>query len=262
MCFGRRPILNVLSVLISALLVLSKGASAQRPVAPVHPVAPVQVSPPPIYRAPVMQTPVVRPPITYPPVHTAPIYAPPRNGIVSTVGGFGTSIVLPPVRPVHPIRPVPPVVFIYSPYLFFGDPFWRFNSCWSVNCELFWPWAYGYTSVSSPSPVNYVAQLTETPVYIYGGEREDFPQLFLKDGTILNVTDYWVVDGQLHFKIIEAIGQEPVEHSVPFEELDLQKTVDANTARGFKFILRNAPYEQYLRDHPEGPPPALPPSHQ
>ncbi|HTT20857.1 MAG TPA: hypothetical protein VMG82_18120 [Candidatus Sulfotelmatobacter sp.] len=262
MCFGRRSILNVPSVLIIALVVLSGVSWAQHPVIPVHPVAPVNVSPPPIYRAPVMQTPVVRPPITYAPVHNPPIYTPPRNGIFPTVGGFGTSIVLPPVRPVHPIRPVPPVVFIYSPYFFFGNPFWQFNSCWSAACNWFWPWTYAYATASSPGPINYVAQPTQTPVYVYGGEREDFPQLFLKDGTILNVTDYWLVDDQLHFKIIEAIGQEPVEHSVPFEELDLQKTVDANTARGFRFILRNAPYEQYLGDHPEGPPPALPPSNQ
>jgi hypothetical protein len=71
------------------------------------------------------------------------------------------------------------------------------------------------------------------------------------------VTDYWVLDDQLHFKIMEATGQKPVEHSVPFEELDLQKTIDTNAARGFRFVLRNAPYEQYLRDHPEGAPPAL-----
>jgi hypothetical protein len=124
---------------------------------------------------------------------------------------------------------------------------------------LFWPWTFGYTNFSSPGPVNYVAQPAETPVYIYGGEREDFPQLFLKDGTILNVTDYWVVNDQLHFKVIEAIGQKPVEHSVSFDDLDLQKTIDANTARGFRFILRNAPFEQYLSEHPEEPPPALTP---
>ena len=258
MCFGCRSIPSKLLLLIGALVVLSTVALAQHSGAPFHPVAPVYVSPPPMYHPPVMQAPVVRPPMIH-----APIYTPPRNGIVPSSGGLGTTIVLPPVRPVRPIRPVPPFVFVYSPLFFFGDPFWRFNSCWSANCELFWPWTFGYTtisSISSPGPVTYIAQAPESPIYIYGGEREDFPQLLLKDGSILNVTDYWVVDGQLHFKLIEASGQKAVEHSIPFEELDLQQTVDANTARGFRFILRNAPYEQYLRDHPEGPPPALPPS--
>ena len=184
-------------------------------------------------------------------------YAPPQYGTVRAPGAFSTSIVIPPVHPIRPIRPVIPIVLIYRPPFFFGDPFWRFNSCWSTNCELFWPWTFGYTTISTPGPVNYVAQVAEPPVYVYGGEREDFPQLYLKDGTILNVTDYWVVNDQLHFKVIEAIGQKPVENSIPFDELDLQKTIDANTARGFRFVLRNAPYEQYLQDHPEGPPPAL-----
>jgi hypothetical protein len=79
----------------------------------------------------------------------------------------------------------------------------------------------------------------------------------LKDGTILSVTDYWVVDGQLHFTMIEESGTKPTEHVVPFDALDLQTTVDTNTRRGFRFMLRNEPIQQYLRDHPEGPPPTV-----
>ena len=30
--------------------------------------------------------------------------------------------------------------------------------------------------------------------------------------------------------------------------------VDANTRRGFCFVLRKEPFEQYLRDHPDGHP--------
>lgn len=206
-----------------------------------------------MYHPPTMPTPTMRPPAMY-----SPIYSPPRTGMIRAPGTYGTSIVLPPVRPIRPIRP--PIVFVYSPQFFFGDPFWR-NSCWSTNCEFFWPWTFGTTTVSTPGPINYVAQPPETPIYVYGGEREDFPQLFLKNGTILNVTDYWVVDGQLHFKLIEEPGQKPVERTVGFEDLDLQKTVDANAERGFRFVLRNAPYEEYAREHPE-PPPPLPPSHQ
>ena len=254
-CLGRRSFLNKLSGVLSASIVLSAPAWAQHPMAPaVHsPGAPIHVSPPPtVYHPPIMPAPTMRPSVPY---------SPPQYGTVRSPGALGTTIILHPVHPIRPIRPFPPAVLVYSPRFFFGDPFWRFNSCWSTNCELFWPWTFGYTTISSSGPVNYVAQATETPVYVYGGEREDFPQLFLKDGTILNVTDYWVVDGQLHFKLIEAIGQNPVERSVPFEDLDLQKTVDANSARGFRFVLRNAPVEQYLHDHPEEPPPALPPSH-
>jgi hypothetical protein len=101
--------------------------------------------------------------------------------------------------------------------------------------------------------------VSETPVYVYGEERPDLPQLFLKDGTILNVTDYWLVDGQLHFTMIEEDRTKAAEHVIPFEALDLQTTVDANTRRGFRFMLRNEPFEQYLRDHPDGPPPVVAP---
>src|SRR4051812_32551939 len=80
------------------------------------------------------------------------------------------------------------------------------------------------------------------------------PTLFLNDGSILYVSDYWLVDSQLHFMMMEQEGVKPTEQVIPFDELDLQKTIDVNTQRGFRFILRNAPFEQYVRDHPEGPP--------
>ena len=155
------------------------------------------------------------------------------------------------------------MIFVYSPPpVLLGGPFWQFSRCWWETCDLFWPWILGYTSISSPGPTNYVAQVYETPVYVYGYEREDTPQLYLNDGTILNVTDYWLVDGQLHFTVIEEGDTKPVEHSIPFDVLDLQKTVDSNTKRGFRFMLRNEPFEQYVRDHPEESPPSPPAPHE
>jgi hypothetical protein len=127
---------------------------------------------------------------------------------------------------------------------------------------LFWPWPLGYIPVSFPAPTNYVSQVYETPVYVYGDERPDLPQLFLKDGTILNVNDYWLVDDQLHFTMTEEEGGKPAEHVVPFDALDLQRTVNVNTGRGFRFMLRNEPFEQYVRDHPEGSPPVITPPHE
>jgi hypothetical protein len=80
-------------------------------------------------------------------------------------------------------------------------------------------------------------------------ERSDLPQLYLKDGTVLTVTDYWMVDDQLHFTIIE--GGKLAEHVIALDQLDLQKTIDVASQRGFRFVLRNEPVEQYLRDHPD-----------
>jgi hypothetical protein len=79
---------------------------------------------------------------------------------------------------------------------------------------------------------------------------------------ILNVTDYWLVDDQLHFTMIEEDGTKPAEHVIPLDALDLQTTVDANTQRGFRVMLRNEPFEQYVRDHPESPPPVVTPPHE
>lgn len=198
-------------------------------------------------------------PIPHIPTSPAPSFHTPistrRTSVASSVGGaLGTAGFRPPRRP---IRPFPPVLVVYEFPFLLGGPFWGLNSCWWATCDRFWPWTLGYTTVSSPGPTNYVSQVYETPVYVYGEEREDLPQLFLKDGTILNVTDYWLVDDQLHFAMIEEDGGKPVEHVIPFDALDLQTSVDVNTRRGFRFMLRNEPFEQYLRDHPEGPPPAM-----
>ena len=76
-------------------------------------------------------------------------------------------------------------------------------------------------------------------------------ELFFKDGTVVDVTDYWLVDGQMHFMTVDEGGAKAVEHVRDFDTLDLQTTIDVNTERGFKFMLRNQPIEQYLRDHPD-----------
>ena len=235
--------------------VLCPIALAQRPVVPAQhpqPVAPVHVQAPPVYRAPIMQPQSMRPPMVF-----APRLSSPRPVTIPATGVVGMGIVHPPIRPV---RPHPPVIFVYNPIYLYGGPYWTTNFCWWATCDTFWPWTFGYPTISTPGPTTYVSQVYETPVYVYGDEREEVPQLYLTNGMILNVTDYWVVDNQLHFTIVETPGAKPVEHSIPFEELDLQKTIDVNTGRGFRFLLRNEPFEQYVRDHPEGPPPvAVPP---
>src|SRR5579872_452406 len=201
---------------------------------------------------PVLHTPISPARIMHPPIIGAPIS--PNRMRIGSYADTGTTRIFPR----RPIRRFPPVFILYESPASLSGPFWGFNSCWLVSCDLFWPWTLDYTTVSSPSPTNYVYQVSESPVY-YGEEREDLPQLFLKDGTVLNVTDYWLVDDQLHFTMIEEEGGKPVEHVIPFDALDLQRTVDVNTGTGFRFMLRNEPLEQYVRDHPEGPPPVITP---
>jgi hypothetical protein len=238
-------------LIVAGACLLSSHLFAQRPivVVPHPPAAPVHVPAAPLYHPPIVQPPIVHAPIMTPRPVTVP-YSP-----VLGVGNMHP--------PIQPIRPRPPVIFIYNPVYLYGGPYWPTNLCWWATCDLLWPWTFGYPAISSPGPITYVPQVYETPVYVYGDERVDYPQLYLKNGTVLSVTDYWVVDNQLHFTIVDTPGTKPVEHSIPFEELDLQRTIDANTSRGFRFLLRNEPVEQYVRDHPDGPPAfAIPPKRQ
>ena len=41
-----------------------------------------------------------------------------------------------------------------------------------------------------------------------------------------------------------------MELTILFGDLDAQKTVDVNTRRGFRVVMRDEPVEQYMHDHP------------
>jgi hypothetical protein len=251
----RRSILKELLIVVFctlAVCVLSTRALGQHSAVRTAGGGAAHISAPPVSHISISAAPIMRAPVIHAPIFT------PRISGVAAAGLLGTGALRHPWRP---IRPFPPVVVIYDPFLF-GGPFWGRNSCWWGSCDLFWPGTIEYTTVYSPGPGNYVPQVSEIPVYVYGEERPDLPQLFLKDGTVLNVTDYWLVDDQMHFTMNEENRAKPAEHVIPFDALDLQTTVDANTQRGFRFMLRNEPFEQYLHDHPEGLPTSVTPPHQ
>lgn len=189
-------------------------------------------------------------PVSHAPAYHGPTYAPaPRYSGFAPRGTFNPGF----GHPIHPIRPFRPVVVIYYPLVVGPAPFWQFNSCWWASCDLFWTLGSVTVPYYQYSPPNYVVEPPQYEAPVYGEESRDLPQLYLKDGSILSVTDYWVINDRLHFTMIEAEGAKPVEHDIPFDQLDLQKTIDANTARGFKFMLRNEPVEEYVRDHPDKP---------
>jgi hypothetical protein len=186
--------------------------------------------------------------------------------------GFRTRHPL-PIRPGPPFRP--PVRFpVFAPIFIspifppFGFGF-GFNSFWPSFCgpALFWNFGCGvgpgygyglgfYGPYAGPSypyesePEPYAGPVNPAPLYVYGGAQRDLVELFMKDGTVYDVLDYWVVDNQLHFTTNDG-GDAPTEHVVSIDDLDMQKTIDVNTQRGFNFMLRNEPIEQYLQDHPD-----------
>ncbi len=114
------------------------------------------------------------------------------------------------------------------------------------------PFPY-YVPDPVPYPVwNFIVPL---PTYVFvGSASASHPQLVFKDGTTYTVTDYWRVNDQLHFITIEEGGTKSVPHTVPFEDLDVQRTTDADAAQGFQFVVRDEPIEQWLKHHAQHPP--------
>lgn len=203
------------------------------PVSAPHVIPPHAVIPPAAH-VPISHAPISRPPISHPPVVFGPR------------AGFG-----------------PRPIFIRN-RVFLRPPFFRgiFFPAWFLNCGPAWVWGFGCgdwrlpeygTEYYVPPP----APIYEYPEYVYYGGPRDFVLLFLKDGTEYSVIDYWFVKDEVHFTTLEEGGTKAVEQVIGLDELDLQKTIDVNTRRGFRFVRRDEPMEQYLRDHPDANPPLV-----
>jgi hypothetical protein len=150
---------------------------------------------------------------------------------------------------------------------FFQAPFlwsWQaFNSSWWLYCGPIWGWNSGCDDLfySAHATEHYLAPpLTyATPLYLYSLDGHPLVQLYLKDGTAYSVNDYWFVDKEIHFTSLNENATKSVEQVIAFDDLDIQRTIDVNTHRGFRVVMRNEPLEQYLRDHPDLTPPLLEP---
>ncbi|HUK36703.1 MAG TPA: hypothetical protein VLV86_22465, partial [Vicinamibacterales bacterium] len=148
-----------------------------------------------------------------------------------------------PPRPPLAVRPLFPFGVPRVGVPWFGGPtatLWDFTPrpypLWNLA-----PWPY---------PAYPTWTFTAWPTFVYGADAiSNRPELVFNDGTTYIVRDYWRVDDQLHFVTIEEGGTKSVEHTVPLADLDVQRTSDADTARGFLFVLRDEPIEQWLRDH-------------
>jgi len=185
------------------------------------------------------------------------VFVPPASHTtISRPRGFGTGRFLFRRR----------LFFVFSNPAFFGAPFFRFgaglNSVWWPTCGPFWTWGFGCndSAFDGYASENYVTpQPYESPVYLYGGEGGALIGLYLKDGTAYGVLDYWFVNGDIHFTLVEDGGDRAVEHVIAFDELDWQRTIDVNSRRGFRMVMRDEPWQQYLKDHPDLTPPDLRP---
>jgi hypothetical protein len=121
----------------------------------------------------------------------------------------------------------PDNIFFFDP-LFFG---------WSSGALPFGPEFGGATWFDGSN-----SDATNEMTYISGGSDASISKdakaarlitlLQLRDGTMYGLTDYWLQDGELHYTTTYG-GQ----GSVPFEHVDLEKTVQLNADRGVQFAL-------------------------
>jgi hypothetical protein len=112
------------------------------------------------------------------------------------------------------------------------------------------PYRFSVMDFVSPVPTFQPSFVPFAPTYFFvGSQSASRPQLVFKDGTTYSVADYWRVDDQLHFITSEEGGTKSVPRTVPFADLDVQRTTDANTVQGFKFRIRDEPIEQWLQHH-------------
>jgi hypothetical protein len=236
----------------------------------------------PVARAPVVRAPAV-------PRAVPPRVAPPR-ATVPHAGGVG--------RPISIGSPRTGIIggrpFGFRPRPFVGPifffPFFNQQFFWSEEAFSFFApvcgvvigagWAPGGDSscspvsvTPSPPPPNYVLRPSyELPEYYYDLEGPPLIWLYLKDGTVFGVSDYWFVNDEVHFRMSdEAVArsvegenryEQPREHVISFDQLDVETTVRVNSARGFRVVRRPEPLELYLRDHPNESPPDLEPPHE
>ncbi len=90
------------------------------------------------------------------------------------------------------------------------------------------PWPV--TSDATNERPNFSGRTTPSP----NGMKAERPITFLqlRDGSMYGLTDYWVSDGELDYTTTYG-GQ----NSLPFERIDLEKTVQLNADRHVPFVL-------------------------
>lgn len=190
------------------------------------------------------------PPASHPTFSRPPVVFEQNAGFSQGVGGFEQRTIF-----IH--RPI----FVRAPFFWLGRGFYP---AWWLNCGPTWVWGFGCGNAYYPEfrIENYVAPplvIYQSPVYVYYSGDHELVLLFLKDGTAYTVIDYWFVGNQVHFIVLEDGGTKIVEQVIGVDELDLRKTIDVNTRRGFRVVRRDEPLEQYLRDHPDANAPLLEP---
>jgi hypothetical protein len=186
----------------------------------------------------------------------------------------------PPRRPIRPVRGPIQRGFggfglggpFFGGFDGFGLGWWGLGFGWGPTCGPYWGWGFGCEALpyydygyynygySEPPPTGGLqAEPTAPPenapsTYQYPPpdtsqnsiSAEQFETvLYLKDGTVYALTNYWLADGKLVY-----VTNYGGENSISLYQIDLQKTVNVNASRGVNFTLRPKP----LDGAPDSPP--------
>jgi hypothetical protein len=275
------------------------GARAGGVAAPRVPVVRVPPSAGRPTASPIITHPLTGSPVITHPVIGRPAGGVPTSGLRTPVSPFrspmtGSGMIFPsrlPRRP--PIRPFGPFLgtagffgLAYNPFLFPGcNPFWGLaNGCGPLSPYYgygvgigYFPPAYpsgapDYPSGSVYTPPDTSATLQYTPPMSQypslgslppqdlgtstnlGARLQTEVLLYFNDGSVFAVASYTVFDGQLHY--VTSYGD---KNDVAVDQIDLQKTIEANAARGVAFTLTPAsPSAGSSSPSPLGPAPAPP----
>ena len=156
-------------------------------------------------------------------------------GVLSPYYGYGVGYIPPvyPGQPAYPSGPAYPSDPVYSP----SDP--------SATLQ-YAPVMNQYSSVAGLPGED----LTAGSV---GAQLQSETLLYLKDGSVFAVASYTVADGVLHY-----VTSYAEKNDVLIDLLDLQKTIEANAARGVAFTLTppDPAVHRDSRPTPLGPAPA------
>jgi hypothetical protein len=131
------------------------------------------------------------------------------------------------------------------------------DSLWDFGCDAYGYPGYGYYGPYAPSlyldsssgdggPAAspdtsqdygaYSDQNTTAPGNSGDASANGAAVLYLNDGTSFAVTNYWVAAYKLHY-----VTDGARENVIDLDQIDVQRTVDENAARGVNFTLRPAP---------------------
>lgn len=195
----------------------------------------------------------------------------------------------PPRRPIRPIRGPIQRGFggfgvggpFFGGFGGFGLGLWGLGFGWGPSCGPYWGWGFGCEALpyydygyynygySEPPPTGGLQAEPLPPPEENAPSTYQYPPpdtsqnsisaeqfetvLYLKDGTVYALTNYWLADGKLVYETNYG-GQ----NSISLDQIDLQKTVNVNASRGVNFTLRPKPSNDAPNDpaHPDEPPAA------